>query len=359
MTENIARKQLSVAMLPLSNFTLIAFSAFLDTIRLAADEGDHSRPVRCAWTILAPERKPVRASCGVEIMPWETLVAPERFDYVVIAGGLLPPAGQALVPARIRDFLTECVMKSVGVIGICTGSLALVEAGLVRDGGACCVSWYHHADLVERFPRVKPVADRLWVATGRVITCAGGLAAADLAAHLVNRHLGGAVAQKTTHIMLRDGHRPANAAQPQPSNIRPVADPRVRRAILLIEQNLSAPLSGDELAAALAMSRRHIERLFRRAIGAGLQAFARDMRLSYAIWLMAQDSPAPQGRIEEIARQCGFADALHFSRNFRKAFGVTPACARQKSPAALHAMLEAWWPYGANGQFPPLRRPPR
>ncbi|GBR76943.1 GlxA family transcriptional regulator [Acidiphilium acidophilum] len=358
MTEDIGRQQLFVALLPLPNFTLIAFSAFLDTIRLAADEGDHSQPVRCKWTVLAPELKPVRASCGIEIMPWETLRAPERFDYLVVAGGLLPPAGQALLPTRTRDFIRECVTKGVGVIGICTGSMALVEAGVVPQGSPCCVSWYHHADLVERFPDVDPVADRLWVATGRVITCAGGLASSDLAAHLVKRHLGGAVAQKASHIMLRDGYRPANAAQPQPSNIRPVADPRVRRAILLIEQNLSAPLRVDELAATLAMSRRQMERLFRQAIGASIQVFARDMRLSYAVWLMAERRAEQSGRIDEVALQCGFADVRHFSRQFRKAFGISPSTARQKTPAELHAMLESWWPYGTEGQFPSLRRPP-
>jgi len=101
-----------------------------------------------------------------------------------------------------------------------------------------------------------------------------------------------------------------------------------------------------------------MERLFRQAIGASIQVFARDMRLSYAIWLMAQDHVEQKGRIEAVALQCGFADALHFSRQFRKAFGLTPSAARQKPPAALLAMLEAWWPDGAKGQFHPLRRPP-
>ncbi|MFM2407232.1 MAG: hypothetical protein RL223_5112, partial [Pseudomonadota bacterium] len=32
------------AVVPLANFTLTAFAGFVDTLRLAADEGDGSRP---------------------------------------------------------------------------------------------------------------------------------------------------------------------------------------------------------------------------------------------------------------------------------------------------------------------------
>ncbi len=39
-----ARRQLSVGFVLVPNFTLVAFSAIVDLLRLAADEGDRSRP---------------------------------------------------------------------------------------------------------------------------------------------------------------------------------------------------------------------------------------------------------------------------------------------------------------------------
>ena len=33
-------------------FTLSAFANFVDVLRLAADEGDRSRPIRCSWRVL-------------------------------------------------------------------------------------------------------------------------------------------------------------------------------------------------------------------------------------------------------------------------------------------------------------------
>ena len=99
------------------------------------------------------------------------------------------------------------------------------------------------------------------------------------------------------------------------------------------------------------MSKRQLERLFRRDLGVGMQRFGRDMRLSYAIWLMTHGN----GRVSDIAAHCGFADAAHFSRTFRVAFGDSPVAAHRRGPAALQAMLERWWPYG---RLPTAARPP-
>ena len=75
-----ARRQLSVGFVLIPNFTLIAFSAIVDLLRLAADEGDRSRPERCSWSVLAPDLNAVTASCGLQVLPWETFDRPERFD---------------------------------------------------------------------------------------------------------------------------------------------------------------------------------------------------------------------------------------------------------------------------------------
>ncbi len=333
--------RLSVAVIPLPNFTLTTFSGLIDMLRLAADEGDRSRPKACSWTVMAPDMQPVRSSCGVEVRPWEVLGGAERFHYVVVVGGLLPLPRDKMLDERTLAFLRQAHAAGVELIGSCTGSLALVEAGLLRAGARCCVSWYHYPDLIERFPDVTPVADRLWVREGGIATCAGGLAAVDLAAALIEQHLGGAAAQKSLHILLSDRARTAGAAQPQPPNMVPVGDARVRRAMLLMEQNLSAPLSIEQIAGMVAISKRQLERLFRQELGASLQTFGRDLRLSYAVWLMAH-APA---RISDVAAQCGFSDAAHFNRVFRGAFGQSPVAARGAGVTGLQAMLEAWWPY--------------
>ena len=46
--------QLNVGLILARRFTLCALGNFVDVLRLAADEGDRSRPILCAWRVLSP-----------------------------------------------------------------------------------------------------------------------------------------------------------------------------------------------------------------------------------------------------------------------------------------------------------------
>ena len=57
-----ARPPLRVGVILAHHFTLSAFAVFIDHLRLAADEGDRSRPLYVQWSIMAsrPERSEER-----------------------------------------------------------------------------------------------------------------------------------------------------------------------------------------------------------------------------------------------------------------------------------------------------------
>src|SRR5271168_4386660 len=83
------RPPLSVGFILADNFTLSAFSLFVDQLRLAADEGDRSRQILCRWSVMAGRPEPTRASCGVTVARTSGFQDPKHFDYIVVVGGLL------------------------------------------------------------------------------------------------------------------------------------------------------------------------------------------------------------------------------------------------------------------------------
>ena len=319
----------------LPNFTLTAFATIVDVLRLSADEGDRSRPVRCRWTILGASRRPVTASCGIEVSPWETFGDPGTFDYVIVVGGLLN-RGPTVDEATLA-FLRRCDRRRIQIAGVCTGSFALAKAGLLV-GRKCCVSWYHYPDLLAHVGEVIPVADQLFVQDGRYITCAGGMASLDLGAWIVGRHLGAATVQKSLHIMLADAARASTNAQPQPPSIGAVADEQVRRAVLLIEQRLSDPPRVEAVASAVGLSKRQLERRFKRAVGRSVQVFSRELRAYYGLWLLADTNKS----ITAVATESGFADSSHFNRSVRALFGDAPSRLRRLDPEVLRTRLRSW-----------------
>lgn len=318
----IRNEPLAVGFVLLQRFTMLPFSAFVDCLRLAADDGDRSQQIRCRWQFMSSGGQDVVSSSGATITGCHPLTAPERFDYIVVIGGVLADSEQE--DQQALDYLCEASRCAVPLVGVCTGAFSLIKAGLM-DGRQCCVSWYHHGDLTQRFPDVEPVADRLFIDDGDRLTCAGGIASADLAAYLVERHLGKAWAMKSLHILLIDEARQGNHPQPQPVVFEKVADRTVRRAITILEQHLGQAISVDELARRVGCSRRNIERKFREELGIGPQKFARDLRLRYGLWLLHYTAKS----VTEIGERCGFADTAHFSRHFREAFGNTPTAIRK------------------------------
>src|SRR5258705_11522108 len=88
--DGVPKERIRFGIVLLPNFTLTAFSGFVDLLRLSADEGDFSKPVRCSWSVLGETLAPGRASCGIQITPWETFDNAQPFDYVVVVGGPLP-----------------------------------------------------------------------------------------------------------------------------------------------------------------------------------------------------------------------------------------------------------------------------
>ncbi|MFL6119808.1 helix-turn-helix transcriptional regulator [Actinophytocola sp.] len=98
---------------------------------------------------------------------------------------------------------------------------------------------------------------------------------------------------------------------------------RRREAVEYIRTHLPDPaLTAERIAEALFISRRRLYQLF--DDGDGVSGRIRQLRIDRAKELLADPAHASRG-IGEISRQCGFANAAHFSRTFRKLTGSSPS----------------------------------
>lgn len=312
-----ARANLTIAFILAERFTLCAFANFVDVLRLAADEGDRSRPIRCRWEVLSANGEPVRSSCGVSVQPSAVLGNPAAFDYLVVIGGLIDEAS-GLNP-RLVAFLQRAAAAGVPLAGVCTGAFALHRAGLMA-GYRCCVSWFHRADFLDEFEGLAPVSDQIFVVDRDRITCSGGASSAHLAAYLVAKHLSPAAARKSLNIMIIDEPLAPERPQPGAGPDQAAKDPVVRRALALQREALPGALTVGRLATRLGIGRRQLERRFRAATGASPAEAARMVRLAEARRLLRETEKS----VTAIAAEAGFSDASHLIRTFRAAEGVTP-----------------------------------
>lgn len=305
-------------------FTLSAFAMFIDTLRLASDEADRSGRVTADWQVLGSTRHMVRSSCGVQVAPTSDFIDPARFDYIVVVGGLLN--SERPIDHETISYLHRADEKQVPLIGVCTGSFILAEAGLMKQHRTC-VSWLHDQAFRERFPDHEVTSDCIFNLDPTRGSCAGGSSAADMAASLVRRHISREAEINALEVLQIERARSALDMQPR----RPLSiesdDPRITAALIVMERNIEHPTTIPALAESVGLSRRQLERLFMDKIGISPAIAYKKVRLDRAKRLLVQ-TRAP---LIDIAIETGFENASHFSKLFRDTYGLTPSDLRSAS----------------------------
>ncbi|MDX6806252.1 GlxA family transcriptional regulator [Terrihabitans rhizophilus] len=318
-----SKPPLRVGFVLLDKFTLAAFAGLIDALRLAADDGGQSRQIHATWRIMTPGAGVRMASCGVQISGSADLQPQTEFDYIAVCGGndYLDEKPSPL----LSEYLVRAHASGVRLLGICTGTFAIARAGLA-DGRTVCVHWNVRNAFEAQFPGVRTSVDRLFVDEGDLITCAGSTAAIDLGLYLISRHCGRDRAQQAVRHMMLAGIRAPSLPQAHfRHDMEKVADPRVRKAMHFMEQQLDHPPTLPALARYVGVSPRQLERTFTAETGMSPMRLHRIMRLNYGRWMIDNRVST----ITQIALDCGFSDAAHFSREFRSHFGVAPSRYRQ------------------------------
>ena len=97
-------------------------------------------------------------------------------------------------------------------------------------------------------------------------------------------------------------------------------DPRVLRAIRMLSSRVDDRPTLGEAAAAVGLSPGRFRHLFVAEIGLPYRGYILWLRLGRAV-----DVFAAGGSLTDAAHEAGFADSAHFSRTFRRMFGVAPS----------------------------------
>lgn len=92
-----------------------------------------------------------------------------------------------------------------------------------------------------------------------------------------------------------------------------------------MKENIEEPLSCEEIAQHLAISRRQLERRFKQALDEQPSKYYVSLRLEHGRSLLRSSNHS----IVQIALMCGFSSGAHFSSAYRACFHRTPSDERK------------------------------
>ena len=225
---------------------------------------------------------------------------------------------------KLKQTLHRFKNAKVTLGGICTGTYLLARAGLLKDY-RCTIHWENIAALREMSPGIA-VTEELFELDRDRFTTSGGSAPLDMMLQLVNQRHGKKLAVSISEQFVCDRMRGAYDKQRIPLKLLLGADqPKLTEAVELMESNLEELINLDDLANLVGVSRRQLERLFKKYLSCVPRRYYLDLRLKKARQLLLQTP----GSISEIAIACGFVSASHFSKSYREMFGLSPREERQ------------------------------
>lgn len=101
---------------------------------------------------------------------------------------------------------------------------------------------------------------------------------------------------------------------------------RLLPAIAYIRNHIAEHIARADLARLLGVGEQHLHVLFRTYLGVSPYRYIQRVRLSKAQIELARSDET----IATIAERLGFCDQFHFSKQFKKSFGVSPASYRER-----------------------------
>lgn len=173
---------------------------------------------------------------------------------------------------------------------------------------------------LDQEPRELTLADRTYFEDERIALLCQMLAREDWTdpAGLLRSN---EAAHETLSLLLRSQGVRRPGARPKGG----LAAATRRRLRDYIDAHLDRPLTLGELAEVACLSEYHLARMFRASFGKPPHAWIADQRLERARSLLR----ATALPLAQIAAQCGYANASHFSHRFRDALGSAPNMYRQ------------------------------
>jgi len=268
--------------------------------------------------IASADGQPIRCTNNVFVQPHCSIETIHETDLIVIGSATyieqILQTGPGLIPWIRRQY-----DRGAHVASICTGVFLLAETGLL-DGKSATLHWGFAEMFRRKYPRVTLRLDQMFIDQGRLYCSAGVNAGLDLSLHLVEKFCGRQTALQSAKTMILDLGRKAQTPYSCFLFLKNHGDTLVVKAQAWIEQHHPQSIDYDRLAERFRMSRRSLERRFKKATGVTPLGYLQHVRVEAAKRLLEQGGQS----FEEITYLVGYEDIPFFRKVFVRLTGLRP-----------------------------------
>ena len=309
---------LNVAVLVYPRSSMMAVASALDPMRAANRISGRSL---FSWKLVTYNNLAARLTCGVDLYPDEDISRLNEGDLLIVISGFKPDVYGS---AENRRRLKELVVNYKMLCAVDSAPWILARCGLL-ESRQVTTHWEDIDEFTHQFPKVNVKRDR-FVIDGNIVTCGGASPTLDFMLELIQIRYGLPLSMDVAGVFIYSSDLKSTNPQHQISleKIGGV-EPRVARAIQIMEDSIEDLLSLEEIAAKVSLSTRQLENIFSNTLNTTPGAYYRHLRLLSAHRLVLDTGL----NMREITVRTGFSSLSAFSRAFKKQYGVSPKQLRQ------------------------------
>lgn len=271
------------------------------------------------WQILSDVEGAVCSSAGVVFAPDATLAETKDFDYIFLTSS---PNGTFENNTKAKVILQRHLRSGKTIGAFSGGIFPLARTGLM-NGHPMSVHWCYDTAFCYEFPDVKPVRTVIYEGDKR-LTVSGAAAVFDLMLALIEGQLGAAIMTEVAcwfqHPFVRTGEVSQKTPSFTSSDTTDTMPKQIHKAIEIFSAHIEDPIQIKDVAAAINMSTRNLERGFKSATGESPLRYYRLLRLKQARQLILYSSDT----ITQIAYSVGYTSTSPMVRQYREIYGITP-----------------------------------
>ncbi len=237
-----------------------------------------------------------------------------------------------------KDFIPWIIEqrgKGAEIVSLCVGAFLLAKTGLL-DGKKCSTHWRAADEFREMFPAIELVTDRIITEEGGIYTSGGATSYWNLLIYLVEKFTSRETAIMTAKIFAIDIDRETQSQFMIFKGQSEHADENIKKAQKFIENNFSDKITVDELSDRFALSRRSLERRFKRATNNTVSEYIRRVKVEAA----KKSFETSRKNIYEVMFDVGYSDTKAFRGIFKKITGMTPFDYRNKYNRASKTLAD-------------------
>jgi transcriptional regulator GlxA family with amidase domain len=249
----------------------------------------------------------------------------KKTDLIIIPALHGDQAKAAEANKEFIPWIVEQYNNGAELVSFCIGTFFLGATGLL-EGKQCTTHWRFVNEFRAMFPDADVVDDKIMTEDSGIYTSGGAYSYLNLLIYLIEKYAGREIAILISKAFMIDIDRVSQSPFIIFQGQKAHEDEPIRKAQEFIEKNFQDKISVEQLATMYALSRRNLERRFKKATCNTVTEYIQRVKIEAA----KKNFETSRKNINEVMYDVGYLDTKAFRTTFKKITGLSPIEYRKK-----------------------------